>query len=181
MILRNMIFPLLACKFHDSRIVACNGTPMTDNCYVNAGGYLYQMPDTSIAYDENNTQVPYGQYQGNLRAIVLGSGSTPATIEDYKMENYITPAQLTRSNESISLPDGTFKVVITLTVTNNNAEPITVSEVGTYMQGYTTGYPAILLTRTVLDNPVVLNQGDSKTFTVEVDYQKFIDNISVSI
>lgn len=180
MILRNMILTLLGCKFHDSRIVACNGKPMTNNCYVDTNDYLYQMPNTSVAYNENNTQVPYDRYLGYLRAIVLGSGSTPATIEDYKMGNYITPAQLTRSNESISLPEGTFKVVITLTVTNNNAEPITVSEVGTYMQAMSTGYPAMLLTRTVLDNPVVLNQGDSKTFTVETDYLKFIDNINVS-
>ena len=55
---------------------------------------------------------------------------------------------------------------------------MTISEVGVFL--YTVSdyskTKRCILARTVLSEPVVLQAGDSKTFTAEIDFNSFIDN-----
>lgn len=105
------------------------------------------------------------------RGIVFGSGTTPPQKTDYKIENHIATG-LTYSGNNTNQTDGVANWV--QTVQNTSGEPITISEVGLF-SAYSSSYLTILLTRTLLDNPVVLQPNDVKTFTITIDYNKFVD------
>lgn len=109
------------------------------------------------------------------RGIAFGSGTTPPQKTDYKLENYITTG-LTYSGNNTNLTDGVTNWV--QTVQNTSTAQITITEVGLFSnfdnsQGQ--GVSTFLLTRTVLDTPVVLQPNDVKTFTITIDYNKFVD------
>lgn len=110
-------------------------------------------------------------YYPNYRGIVFGSGTTPPQKTDYKIENHIADG-LTYSNNSTSKANHVVNWV--QTVQNTSSEPITISEVGLF-SALRNDSLCVLLTRTVLDNPVVLQPNDVKTFTITIDYNKFID------
>lgn len=108
----------------------------------------------------------------NSRGIVFGSGTTPPQKTDYKIENHIADG-LTYSNNSTSQTNGIVHWV--QTVQNTSGEPITISEVGLFSSDNSSSCICVLLTRTVLDNPVVLQPNEVKTFTITMDYNKFVD------
>lgn len=108
------------------------------------------------------------------RGIAFGSGTTPHQKTDYKLENYITTG-LTYSGNNTNLQDGVASWV--QTVQNTSTAQITITEVGLFSKNDKTGknYTVFLLTRTVLDTPVVLQPNEVKTFTITIDYNKFVD------
>lgn len=110
-------------------------------------------------------------YSPHYRGIVFGSGTTPPQKTDYKIENHIADG-LTYSNNSTSETNNVVNWV--QTVQNTSSEPITISEVGLF-SAFQNNTLCVLLTRTVLDNPVVLQPNDVKTFTITIDYNKFVD------
>lgn len=111
------------------------------------------------------------RYFPNFRGIVFGSGTTPPQKTDYKIENHIAGG-LTYSNNGTSETNNVAHWV--QTVQNTSGEPITISEVGLFC-AYSSSNLCILLTRTVLDTPVVLQPNEVKTFTITIDYNKFVD------
>lgn len=98
----------------------------------------------------------------------------PPQKTDYKLENYITTG-LTYSGNNTNLTDGIANWV--QTVQNTSAAQITITEVGLFSKYSRSGqdYQVYLLTRTVLDTPVVLQPNEVKTFTITIDYNKFVD------
>lgn len=108
------------------------------------------------------------------RGIAFGSGTTPPQKTDYKLENYITTG-LTYSGNNTNQTDGIANWV--QTVQNTSTAQITITEVGLFSRYPGTGatYSTLLLTRTVLDTPVVLQPNEVKTFTITIDYNKFVD------
>lgn len=108
------------------------------------------------------------------RGIAFGSGITPPQKTDYKLENYITTG-LTYSGNNTNLTDGIANWV--QTVQNTSTAQITITEVGLFSKNSYSGkdYTVFLLTRTVLDTPVVLQPNEVKTFTITIDYNKFVD------
>lgn len=125
-------------------------------------------------YSEGNSLYDY--LNMFRRGIAFGSGTTPHQKTNYKLENHITSG-LTYSGNNTNQAD---KVVNWVqTVQNTSTEQITITEVGLFAK-YTEGsYPTVLLTRTVLDVPVVLQPNDVKTFTITIDYNKFVDGTIV--
>lgn len=103
----------------------------------------------------------------------------PPHKTDYKLENHITSG-LTYSGNNTDQADRVVNWV--QTVQNISTEQITITEVGLFAK-YTTDttgrYMTTLLTRTVLDTPVVLQPNDVKTFTITIDYNKFVDGTIV--
>lgn len=126
---------------------------------------ILSVPPKYYNFTSDNTYCP------NYRGIVFGSGTTPPQKTDYKIENHIADG-LTYSNNSTSETNNVANWV--QTVQNTSSEPITISEVGLFSANGKE-YLCILLTRTVLDNPVVLQPNDVKTFTITIDYNKFVD------
>ena len=126
---------------------------------------ISSVPSTHYNFADNDYYCP------NYRGIVFGSGTTPPQKTDYKIENHIANG-LTYSNNNTSKANNVVNWV--QTVQNTSGEPITISEVGLFSAATATS-TTVLLTRTVLDNPVVLQPNDVKTFTITIDYNKFVD------
>lgn len=126
---------------------------------------------SSDFYSDTGTVKFYAPFS---RGIVFGSGTTPPQKTDYKLENYITTG-LTYSGNNTDLTDGVAHWV--QTVQNTSTAQITITEVGLFSKTRSTGqdYTVFLLTRTVLDTPVVLQPNEVKTFTITIDYNKFVD------
>lgn len=112
------------------------------------------------------------QYKG----IILGTGTTPPAYSDYKMENYNTGLTYSNTTTSWSAPN----FILTESATNNTDASIVVSEVGVFgMRSDSASYKKILLTRNVIE-PVTIKPGETKTFTVKINFDKFSDAYSVS-
>lgn len=105
------------------------------------------------------------------RGIAFGSGTTPPQKTDYKLENHITTG-LTYSGDNTNNVDGVVNWV--QTVQNTSTAQITITEVGLFSNAGES-LKTFLLTRTVLDTPVVLQPNEVKTFTITIDYNKFVD------
>lgn len=84
---------------------------------------------------------------------LVGSGTTPATVDDYALEAEIKGINTTFN---VNVSDSGTKIVNIISNLTNNA--VTISEIGiACFQNPDTGY---LMTRTVLEEPVVLEVGD---------------------
>lgn len=143
--------------------VSVNGSILNDLSILDST--ISSVPSTHYNFAVENLYYP------NYRGIVFGSGTTPPQKTDYKIENHIADG-LTYSNNSTSETNNVANWV--QTVQNTSGEPITISEVGLF-SAYRANSLCILLTRTVLDNPVVLQPNEVKTFTITIDYNKFVD------
>lgn len=136
-----------------------------------------QFDDTSVLsipcdwYSETETHRYYRDSPFS-RGIAFGSGTTPPQKTDYKLENYITTG-LTYSGNNTNQTDRVAKWV--QTVQNTSTAQITITEVGLFSKYGKEEYATFLLTRTVLDTPVVLQPNEVKTFTITIDYNKFVD------
>lgn len=126
---------------------------------------------SSDFYSDTGTVEVYCPFS---RGIAFGSGTTSPQKTDYKLENYITTG-LTYSGNNTNTTDGVANWV--QTVQNTSTAQITITEVGLFSKNSYTGrdYTVFLLTRTVLDTPVVLQPNEVKTFTITIDYNKFVD------
>lgn len=109
--------------------------------------------------------------------VCVGSGNTPAAKTDYKLENIISSGltQLSSAFAANALDNGRESVYV-LVLKNTTDADITISEVGLIGLGYT--YPSnssaegFLVDRTVLDVPVTIPAGESKTisYTIRINY-----------
>ena len=119
---------------------------------------------------------PLGYYFSNIpnaagAGVVFGSGTTPATENDYNVESAIL------SGLSVPTPTVTYsydneKVArkLTYAVTNTSSSSITISEIGwrvklncTTSQGSgSTIEETVLMDRTVLDTPVTIPAGETR-------------------
>ena len=104
---------------------------------------------------------------GTYSYIVLGSGTTPATVDDYKLENQITSG-LTGTT-AITVDEDNDAIYV-LTLTNTSSEDITIGEVGIFASCFTKNSSSstalFLLERTVLDAPITIPAGGIGT----IDY-----------
>ena len=122
-------------------------------------------------YPGNNYQNV--RFSNGLVGIVVGSGSTPSSENDYSLESMIKSglSATTPTLESSIDNNGNVVLSATFSLTNTSDSPITVSEIGyvckhpgaiAYNQA-NTGDKSILLDRTVLESPVVIGAGNSAT------------------
>lgn len=107
--------------------------------------------------------------------MVLGTGDTPPTVEDYKLSGELITSLTYQGQPTLNDNNSlTYSIV----VTNNTEQPVTIKEVclaiGTDTINVNSG-AAALLTRDVLPNPVTLNVGDSKTFSITIDFRNLTD------
>ena len=62
---------------------------------------------------------------------------------------------------------------------NNGDDTITINEVGIFLsnsESTTSNRMCYLISRTVLDTPIVFNPGDIKSIVASIDFKKFVDN-----
>ena len=146
----------------------------TNGAIIKNASYYSSDPRTAppSEYKESSGKGYFNMYR---RGIAFGSGTTPPQKTDYKLNNYITTGLTYSGNNT----NQTNKVVNWVqTVQNTSTEQITITEVGLFTR-YSSSCVVTLLTRTVLDNPVVLQPNEVKTFTITIDYNKFVDGTIV--
>lgn len=93
--------------------------------------------------------------------IILGSGTTPATENDYCLENALIDQNIPVSTQ-VTCVITVDSVTSTITVTNNNNTTISIGEIGVWTTIDNNGGTLAgrcLLERTVLDAPVVIPAG----------------------
>jgi hypothetical protein len=108
-----------------------------------------------------------------LGYIVLGNGTTEPTPEDYRLESQITT---NLSCDSVSVSRNTTIKTYTATFSNSGTSPMTITEIGyvsriiyTYTY-FNFVYDDFLMDRTVLETPITIPAGESRTVTYELSF-----------
>lgn len=116
----------------------------------------------------------FGYYKG----IALGTGTTPPTYQDFKIEAPVESTGYSNNSYSISAD---CQQVLAQSYTNKSSEDITVTELGLFVTDLANNenYAKVLLTRNVI-SPVTIKPNETKTFTIKIDYNKFSDAYSAS-
>ena len=115
---------------------------------------------------------------GAYKGIVLGTGTTPPTYSDFRIETPVESSGYSNNSYSISAD---CQQVLTQSYTNKSSEDITVTELGLFISDADSNenYAKVLLTRNVI-SPVTIKPNETKTFTIKIDYKKFSDAYSAS-
>lgn len=124
----------------------------------------------------NNTGV--GGDNMRYLGIALGTDDTPPVYTDTQIKTPITSGLVDVSHQNSS--SGTTKT-LTQTVRNDSADTITVKEIGIFTtpnSGVNANYYHLLYTRSIINVPIL--PGETKTFTISINYDKFSDAYSAS-
>lgn len=105
--------------------------------------------------------------------LMLGTGTTAPTADDYHLESPITT---NLSCDSVSVSRTSLTKTYTATFTNSGSSDITVTEVGFIvyiLYNYSNSNENsdhFLMDRTVLDTPITIPAGESRTVTYELSF-----------
>lgn len=101
--------------------------------------------------------------------LYFGSGTTKPTIDDYRLESETIQNLAGIPNVTVVHNDESFmSATVSMVVTNNNSEAVTISEVGLFgsdsymhmsLTSTSTSGAAFLLERSLLDKPVTIQPG----------------------
>ena len=133
-----------------------DGTKPDEYNTVNAFPYTLN----NVVYQAPTIDQITGSFSSSIgKTLFIGSGTTPPTIDDYKLENQITTgfsASITGSS-SIDAIYSSGQFTITLTIVNTQTENLVISELGYCVYGI------FLYDRIVLDTPITIAPGATKT------------------
>lgn len=121
----------------------------------------------------NSTSITPGNFNFIKCEIYLGTGNVTPTIDDYKLSGELITSLV---SQNLNTTVNNNSIIFSAIATNNTENPVTIKELG--LGGYyNTGNISfvILLTRDVLATPVTLNTGDSKTFSITIDFRSITD------
>ena len=155
------------------------------NRFQNSNNSANTTTNGQLTYSDTNTG--QGSVWGNY-GIVLGTGTTPPTIDDYKMESYIPEGVLHYARATISTPSNTTgewansgAFSLTQTVANNTENPVTVTEIGVYNGTSTSStYISMLLTHDVI-SPVTIQPNETKTFVIAWNLSDILNGGSTTV
>lgn len=120
----------------------------------------------------NSTSIPTGNFNFSRCEIYLGTGNVTPTIDDYKLSGELITGLTSQSQDTSATNNSiTFSAI----ATNNTESPVTIKEIGLGGYYYNSPNCVFLLTRDVLATPVTLNTGDSKTFSITIDFRSLTD------
>lgn len=121
----------------------------------------------------NSTSIPTGNFKFSGCEIYLGTGNVTPTIDNYKLSGELITSLISQKRNTTATNNSiTFSAI----ATNNTKSPVTIKEIGLggYWKDTYTSF-VFLLTRDVLATPVTLNTGDSKTFSITIDFRSLTD------
>lgn len=151
-------------------------TTQGDDFQIRSGSLndIYSAPGSIYNTKGSNGISGIGRYRG----IALGTGTTPPTYSDFRIETPVEPSGYSNNSYSISAD---CQQVLTQSYTNKSSEDIIVTELGFFVcdDDANEYYAKVLLTRNVI-SPVTIKPNETKTFTIKIDYNKFSDAYSVS-
>lgn len=99
--------------------------------------------------------------------LVLGTGTTPATVADIKLENVTEDYEIVTQTKAIPLKFSSSMINITRVIQNTGNAPLTISEVGLYASYANAFTGAMMLAREVIE-PVTLQLGEKHSFTMDL-------------
>lgn len=99
--------------------------------------------------------------------LVLGTGTTPATVADIKLENVTEDYEIVTQTKAIPLKFSSSMINITRVIQNTGNAPLTISEVGLYASYANAFTGAMMLAREVIE-PVTLQPGEKHSFTMDL-------------
>lgn len=99
--------------------------------------------------------------------LVLGTGTTPATVADIKLENVTEDYEIVTQTKAIPPKFSSSMINITRVIQNTGNAPLTISEVGLYASYANAFTGAIMLAREVIE-PVTLQLGEKHSFTMDL-------------
>lgn len=134
--------------------MASSSTPQVQ--LTNIDGTSYQ---NSVNYVIPTTYSTAGS--DNRFYIAVGSGDTPPTSNDLNLEN-----EITLTNTGTQVKHDNISIVYTATITNNTGASVTVNEYG--LKVYSGGWK--MLTRTVLESPITLEDGEVINISIAVKF-----------
>lgn len=106
-------------------------------------------------------------------SVIVGSGDAKPTSKDTQLSSIIS--DLTYVTSSMNQGTDDYVKIISITYKNNTSQTITIKELGLIVQssshawGSVYEYQRALLGRVVLGTPVVMNPGDTYTFTYAIE------------
>lgn len=106
--------------------------------------------------------------------VVVGTGTTPVTTDDYTLANIVTLAQGTPVKTNV-IENGAYKgFIISLPITNNTGSALTITEVGIMSYAYRSNGGSntipVLIERTLLDVPVTIEAGQTMAVNIALMY-----------
>lgn len=105
--------------------------------------------------------------------VLFGNGTTPATVNDYKLESEITTGISVAYPSSATTEQTDNYILWTVTFGVKASVETTISEIGLFSKAYTANESVTsLVDRTVLDAPITIPAGQSKqiTYTIRFNY-----------
>lgn len=151
-------------KIHIKNINGKMDEKLLNRIYVVDNGWKFVQ---SLFVDTSLRSLTKGEGTG----MFLGTGSTPATKDDYKLENMIEFAEdgLTVLSETLNhMVDEDTLYNYVLTVKNNSAEAITISESGMISRINNSDINETFLWARDTFEPVTLQPGDTRAFTMTI-------------
>ena len=113
----------LNCKNMSDNFVVCKTTNNTD-AKANYNWLRSIMPSSLLLKDAPSDNRSTGIY------LVLGTGTTPATAADIKLENVTEDYEIVTQTKDIPLAFSSSIMTITRVIRNTGNTPLTISEVG---------------------------------------------------
>lgn len=154
------------------------------------GRYYDSSNNTSYMIPPQGEIITTGYGITTQTTLVVGSGTTPVTDDDYKLDVPITTLTAVsattscKTNNTGSILSPTTFVVST-TYRNDTEAPVTVNEIGIMIPvGYLgssissnpNGLSSCLIYREVLETPVTIEPNQLRTFTVTTDVATILGN-----
>lgn len=150
----------LNCQSSSGSYGVCKTTSNTDTKASNA--WLRSMVSYALLLkDAPNNNQSTGVY------IVLGTGTTPATAADIKLENVTEDYEVITQTKDVPLKFSSSMMNITRVIRNTGNAPLTISEVGLYASYANAFTGAIMLAREVIE-PITLQPGEKHSFTMDL-------------
>ena len=112
-------------------------------------------------------------YTGASGGVVIGNGTAEPTAKDYSLSGSIITGYSYLVSYNRNITDDGVSVTATYTITNNNNNAITVSEIGLLAAYDNNNYVnKVLLDRSLLETPITIEPGGvgQVTYTITMNY-----------
>lgn len=158
------LFTYTNTNINDLELIGLDGAKIRES---SGGHHILPYLNTSLNTIINSDGI-HSKVNGGV-CIGFGAGNKQASLEDYNLETIIN--NLSYQSSSIETTEDGY--IITTSVRNNTSTDIIVSEVGIFCRGqnndYDTSHP-FMLTRNVLEIPIMIKPNEIKTFTVTINF-----------
>lgn len=142
-----------------------------------AGSYDAQNFYSAVktAYSTTQGHLASGNYGGTMVFILPGTGTTPPTVNDYKLETPIFSLDLIGISSGTGIGTGS----LVTAYQNNTLNIITITELGIVAATSTKNSSSarlvdymecVQLSREVLTTPIVMKPGDVKSLSITIQY-----------